>query len=87
MNNQNQRIIPARVRAEHPAIFAQVEAGTLHAEALSPSDRRLMMRYLVADGHTDRQIAARTGWTLYTTTRIREALKLPANVRLESECA
>ncbi|MCU1647121.1 MAG: hypothetical protein JWN03_7396 [Nocardia sp.] len=79
--------MPARYKAEQQFTYARVEAGELPAEVLTPRDRRLLVRQLVADGHTDREIAARTGWTLYTTARIRDALMLPANIRTESEAA
>ncbi|WP_039828092.1 hypothetical protein [Nocardia testacea] len=65
--------------ADHPIHYAQAEAGQLPAEVLTPRDRRLLVRQLVAEGMTDDQIAQHTLWTLYTTARVRRSIGLPPN--------
>ncbi len=71
--------VPDYLRPEQEHTYNQAFAGRLPAEALSPKDRRLLVRQLVAAGLTDREIATRTRWTLYTAARIRESIPLPAN--------
>ncbi|MGW1740498.1 hypothetical protein ACWCPQ_17000 [Nocardia sp. NPDC001965] len=65
--------------ADQPRAYEDAAAGVLPAEALTPRDRRLLVRELVADGLTDAQIARHTGWTLYTAARIRDSISLPPN--------
>ena len=54
-------------------------AGREPAEALDPRDREDLVAGLVGLGWTDREIAALTRMTTYTTARIRQRLELPPN--------
>jgi hypothetical protein len=62
-------------------MFRAAVNGWEPAEILTPHDRRVLITDYVAQGHTDRQIAARTAWTDYTVARLRDELELTANVR------
>ncbi|MCZ4557931.1 hypothetical protein O4215_20430 [Rhodococcus maanshanensis] len=64
---------------QEPVKYRSALAGRLPAEALTPNDRRVLVRQLVTDGMSDLEIAAHTRWTLYTTSRIREDLWLAPN--------
>ncbi|RJO69809.1 hypothetical protein D5S18_28325 [Nocardia panacis] len=79
--------MPARYKAEQPFTYTRVEAGELPAEVLTPHDRRVLVRQLVADGFTDLEIASRTQWTLFTAARIRDSIFLRPNHPTESEYA
>ncbi|WP_067565940.1 hypothetical protein [Nocardia acidivorans] len=79
--------MPARYKAEQQFTFAKVQAGDLPAEVLTPHDRRVLVRQLVADGLTDWEIAACTQWTLFTAARIRDSIGLRPNQPTESEYA
>ncbi|MBH0778777.1 hypothetical protein [Nocardia bovistercoris] len=70
---------PLWAYAENPRAYDAAERGELPAEALSPCDRRLLVRQFVADGMTDIAISQITRWTLYTTARIRESIGLEQN--------
>jgi hypothetical protein len=50
-------------------------------EALTPNDRRRLIHTLWTFGWTDQQIADWTGWTLYTTARLRDSLELRQHAR------
>jgi hypothetical protein len=71
--------------ATDPDMFRAVLAGHMPAEALGSKDRRVLMRLLVSDGLTDRDIEALTRWTLYTVVRIREAMYLEPNTTPQLE--
>lgn len=53
--------------------------GREPAETLDAAERELLVAFLVDAGLTDREIAAHTRMTLYTTARIRDRLDLPPN--------
>lgn len=59
--------------------YRRAYAGMLTAEELPQHERDSLVRQLVADGYTDRDIAWHTRMTEYTTIRIRERLGLQAN--------
>ncbi|WP_280273424.1 hypothetical protein [Nocardia wallacei] len=80
--------IPDHLRPEQEHTYNQALAGRLPAEVLTPKDRRLLVRQLVAVGMTDREIAEHTKWTTYTTVRVRESIPLEPNQPLvESNAA
>ena len=59
--------------------LAAALAGREPAEALPPRERRQLVRQLVADGMTDVELAAHTGWSTYTVARLRRGLGLAPN--------
>jgi len=70
---------------DSPVHFDRALEGTLPAEALSPYDRRVLVDILYRRGYSDRQIAAHTGWTLYTAARIRAELYTDPNPHIEEQ--
>ncbi|WP_327110767.1 hypothetical protein OHB12_23675 [Nocardia sp. NBC_01730] len=80
--------IPTEYRPDQLRTYNRALAGKLPAEVLTPKDRRLLVRQLVADGMTNREIAEHTRWTTYTTVRVRESIPLsPNQPRTESKAA
>ncbi|WP_032381039.1 hypothetical protein [Rhodococcoides fascians] len=65
--------------ADHPNSFRLAVDGELPAEALTTVDRAQLIRLLVRNGMTDREIEKHTALTLYTVARIRERLELKRN--------
>lgn len=67
-------------RPERPFTYHSARAGKEPAEALTPNDRRRLVRELHAKGMTDVEIAEHTRQTTYTAARIRREMWLEPNV-------
>lgn len=72
-----------RRRLDNAGQFDDALAGKIPGEALSAYDRRVLVSVLHSRGYSDRQIADRTQWTLYTTARIRDHIGLDPNLHTE----
>jgi len=68
-----------RRQLDNPFHFDKALDGQLAGEVLSPYDRRVLIHVLHERGLSDRQIAAHTGWTLYTAARLRDDIGLTPN--------
>lgn len=74
---------PDMARLSRDALYERCWAGELPAEVLDPKDRERLVADLWEFGWTDREIAAHTRMTTYTTARIRERQELLARRPVE----